>query len=55
MALTPHGDTYTGEPGWFIRFPEGVMPVPLLFGPDNALYMGDYVNDAIYRVNYGVP
>ena len=55
VALTPHGDTYTGEPRWFIRFPEGIMPVPLLFGPDDALYVGDYVNDAIYRVSYGIP
>jgi len=55
VVLTPQGDTYTGDPSWFIRFPEGVMPVPLLFGPDDALYVGDYVNDAIYRVSYGVP
>ena len=55
VVLTPQGDSYTGDPSWFIRFPEGVMPVPLLFGPDDALYVGDYVNDAIYRVSYGVP
>jgi len=55
VVLTPQGDTYTGERSWFIRFPEGVMPVPLFFGPDDALYVGDYVNDAIYRVSYGVP
>src|SRR5688572_76117 len=55
VVLTPQGDTYTGDPSWFIRFPEGVMPVPLSFGPDDALYVGDYVNDAIYRVSYGVP
>lgn len=55
VVLTPHSATYTGEPSWFIHFPEGVMPVPLLFGPDDALYVGDYVNDAIYRISYGVP
>ena len=55
VVLTPHGATYTGEPSWFVRFPEGVMPLPLLFGPDNALYVGDYANDAIYRISYGVP
>ena len=55
VVLTSQGDTYTGETSWFIRFPEGVMPLPLLFGPDDALYVGDYVNDAIYRISYGIP
>jgi glucose/arabinose dehydrogenase len=55
VVLTPQGDTYTGIPSWFMRFPKGVMPVPLLFGPDDALYVGDYVNDAIYRISYGLP
>jgi len=27
----------------------------LLFGPDEALYVGDYINDAIYRISYGLP
>jgi glucose/arabinose dehydrogenase len=55
VILTPHADTYTGETSWFARFPEGVMPLPLLFGPDDALYVGDYVNDTIYRISYGMP
>lgn len=55
VVLSPSGDTYTGETSWFVRFPAGVMPLPLLFGPDDALYVGDYVNDAIYRISYGVP
>jgi glucose/arabinose dehydrogenase len=55
VILSPGGNTYRGEAGWFIRFPAGVMPLPLLFGPDGALYVGDYVNDAIYRVSYGAP
>jgi len=55
VVLSPAGSTYTGETGWFIRFPAGVMPLPLLFGPDDALYVGDYVNDAIYRISYGMP
>lgn len=54
VILTPDGQTYQGETSWFVRFPTGVMPLPLLFGPDDALYVGDYVNDAIYRVNYGM-
>ena len=55
VILMPDGDTYRGETSWFVRFPPGVMPLPLLFGPDDALYVGDYVNDAIYRVSYGMP
>ena len=55
VILTPHADTHTGETSWFVRFPEGVMPLPLLFGPDGALYVGDYVNDTIYRISYGMP
>src|SRR6185436_2530956 len=37
VILTPFGETYTGENSWFVRFPAGVMPLPLLFGPDDAL------------------
>ena len=55
VILKPAGNTYNGETSWFVRFPPGVMPLPLLFGPDDALYVGDYVNDAIYRVSYGMP
>lgn len=55
VILNPSGDTYTTEASWFIRFPVGVMPLPLLFGPDDALYVGDYVNDSIYRISYGIP
>jgi len=55
VILFPEGDTYRTEISWFVRFPQGVMPLPLAFGPDGALYVGDYVNDAIYRISYGVP
>ena len=55
VILTPDGNTFNGETSWLVRFPAGVMPLPLLFGPDDALYVGDYVNDAIYRVSYGLP
>ena len=55
VILTPNGQTYTGEVSWFVRFPEGVMPLPLLFGADDVLYVGDYINDAIYRISYGMP
>jgi putative membrane-bound dehydrogenase-like protein len=54
-VLLPQGDTYSTETGWFVRFPLGVMPLPLAIGPDGALYVGDYVNGAIYRISYGYP
>jgi glucose/arabinose dehydrogenase len=54
VVLIPNGETYATETSWFIRFPAGVMPLPVLFGPDDALYVGDYINDAIYRVSYGM-
>jgi len=53
VVLTPNAKTYTAETSWFIRFPAGVMPLPLVFAPDEALYVGDYINDAIYRISYG--
>ena len=55
FVLSPSGESYTAEASWFIRFPPGVMPLPLLFGPDDAICVGDYVNDAIYRSRYGTP
>lgn len=55
VILLTEGDSYNTETSWFIRFPQGVMPLPLVFGPDDALYVGDYINDAIYRISYGIP
>lgn len=55
VLLTPSGSTYKGETSWFIRFPQGVMPLPVVFGPDDALYVGDYINGVIYRISYGMP
>ena len=55
VVLSPQDGTYNAEASWFVRFPAGVMPLPLLFGPDEALYVGDYVNDAIYRISYSLP
>ena len=55
VVLTQENGHYTGTTSWFVRFPQGVMPLPLLFGPDGALYVGDYINSAIYRISYGIP
>lgn len=46
---------YQSEVSWFVKFPKGVMPLPLLFAPDGSLYVGDYINGAIYRISYGTP
>jgi hypothetical protein len=55
LTLDPESDTYRNETSWFVRTPAGVTPLPLLFGPDDALYLGDYLGNAIYRISYGLP
>ena len=53
VVLIPQGDTYHAEASWFVRFPREVMPLPLVAGPDGALYVGDYIAGVIYRISYG--
>ncbi|HSJ89528.1 MAG TPA: PQQ-dependent sugar dehydrogenase [Anaerolineales bacterium] len=48
-------DDNSSETSWFVRFPTGVMPLPIISGPDGGVYVGDYVNGVIYRISYGVP
>jgi glucose/arabinose dehydrogenase len=55
VVLSVEGESFRGNNSWFVRFPEGIMPLPLLFGPDDALYVGDYLHDTIYRISYGPP
>jgi glucose/arabinose dehydrogenase len=55
VVLAQENGQYTGNASWFVRFPAGVMPLPLLFGPYDALYVGDYINSVIYRISYSVP
>lgn len=55
VVLIPQNDGYQSETSWFVKFPAGVMPLPILFGPDGALYVGDYINEVIYRISYGIP
>lgn len=53
VILSPDGNS--SQTSWFVRFPTGVMPLPIISAPDNALYVGDYINGVIYRISYGVP
>ena len=53
VVLSPDGKS--SETNWFVRFPTGVMPLPIISGPDGALYVGDYINGVIYRISYGMP
>ena len=55
VILMPKGNTYSTQTGWFVRFPQGVMPLPVTVGPEGALYVGDYINGVIYRISYGTP
>ena len=55
IVLSSNGNTYHAETSWFVLFPQGVMPLPLAFGPDDRLYVGAYIGDAIYRISYGTP
>ncbi|MEK6222689.1 MAG: PQQ-dependent sugar dehydrogenase [Chloroflexota bacterium] len=52
IKLIPDGDTYRTEIEWFVKFPKGGMPLGLIVGPDGALYVGDYIQGAIYRISY---
>jgi len=55
VTLNKTDGKYSGTPSWFVNFPQDVMPLPILFGPDDALYVGDYINSEIYRISYGMP
>ena len=55
LSPSPNGEAYGAKTEWFVRFPQGVMLLPLAVGPDGALYVGDYINGVIYRISYGHP
>jgi glucose/arabinose dehydrogenase len=55
VILSSIGNTYTSTTDWFVKFPQGVMPLPLAVGPEGGLYVGDYINGAIYRITFGLP
>jgi glucose/arabinose dehydrogenase len=52
VRLIRSGESYQSEVSWFVQWPGG-MPLGLVESPDGALYVGDYINDVIYRVSYG--
>lgn len=52
VQLTPDGDSYQSTVSWFAQWPDG-RPLPLIMGPDGAIYVGDYMNEVIYRISYG--
>ena len=54
VSLEPAGDTFTTEIEWFASW-EGGMPLGMIVGPDGAIYVGDYINDRVYRISYGIP
>ncbi|GAB4277350.1 MAG: sorbosone dehydrogenase family protein [Candidatus Promineifilaceae bacterium] len=52
ITLTPTDTGYTATAEWFATWPDG-MPLGLIAGSDGALYVGDYINNKIYRISYG--
>jgi len=52
VRLTQTSTGYQSEVSWFAQWPGG-MPLGLVAGRDGALYVGDYINDTIYRISYG--
>lgn len=52
VSLQMVGDSFQGTVRWLAQWPGG-MPLGVIEGPDGALYVGDYINDAIYRISYG--
>ncbi|WP_420643842.1 DUF7133 domain-containing protein [Candidatus Leptofilum sp.] len=52
VQLSPSGESYTGTVSWFAQWPDA-RPLPLIAGPDGAIYVGDYLNSVIYRISYG--
>lgn len=48
VTLTKTGSTYTGTVTPFLTGLKN--PVPVLLGPDNALYVGDWTTGTIYRI-----
>ena len=52
VELTQSGAGYQSQVNWFAQWP-GAMPLGLTIGPDGAMYVGDFINDVIYRISYG--
>ena len=52
VELSPDGASYQGNVSWFAQWPDG-RPLPIIVGPDGAIYVGDYINSVIYRISYG--
>ncbi len=48
VTLTKHGSTYSGTVSTFMTGLE--KPVPIILGPDGALYVGDWGSGIVYRV-----
>lgn len=51
VQLNENNGTYQSQVSWFAQW-SGGMPLGLASGPDGALYVGDFINDIIYRISY---
>lgn len=52
VILSPDDDSYVSDVSWFAQWP-GAMPLGLVVSSDGAIFVGDYINDTIYRISYG--
>jgi glucose/arabinose dehydrogenase len=52
MDIAPDGESYSVDMDWFATWPDA-RPLGIAVGPDGALYVGDYLQDVIYRISYG--
>ncbi len=52
VRLTPAGDSYQSDVSWFAQWP-GAMPLGLVISSGGVIFVGDYINDAVYRISYG--
>ena len=52
VRLTPAADSYQSDVSWFAQWP-GAMPLGLVVSSEGVIFVGDYINDIVYRISYG--
>lgn len=55
VQLKKENGTYIAQSDWFLNLGTAGRPLDLTVGPDGGVYVGDYEQNAIYRIVYGKP